>query len=384
MLDLIGLQRGDIQRHLTLIIMGALILMMFPMSIYRFLMGEILHCVVDLFMLTIASFLFYRAYHYKLTNTLHFVSVLSFMVMTSALIFIKGVDSMLWLFPGIIGTYFLLSCVTAFWVNISFVFINMVILINTITKTEALNIYPSLLMVCVFGYVLSKRAEFQNEQLFKLASVDPLTGVGNRRSFDDHVQAILASNNRTPQKVSMMVLDLDLFKKVNDQYGHKKGDQVLIEFASRIKSIIRETDHIYRFGGEEFVVIANESTVESAGNLAEMIRIYIKDAPQFVACDVTVSIGVSELVSSDNSDSWFKRADSALYEAKKTGRNRVILAHYLNETAFNFTPFDNSKKSPQIRSKKHSLIRSTETCDSNYNLTSKHDMHPSDDAVKDL
>lgn len=378
MFNILDFQKGDIQRQLTLFLTGAMILLLFPMAFYRLAKGEVLHCVIDLVMFGIASFVFYRAWRYQLNTALNYVSVFAFMLTISLLIYLKGVDMIYWLFPGMIGVYFLLISTSAFWVNSAFICIDTVLLLKTMSQEDSFNIYPSLLLVLVFGFILSRRSEFQNTELFKLASLDPLTGVENRRSFDDHVQIILANYNRLPNPVCMLVLDLDLFKKVNDLYGHKKGDFVLVEFASKVNSLIRNTDHIYRFGGEEFVVIANNSSLKSAGKLAELIRKYIADCPHFIECDVTVSIGVSELMASDNSDSWFKRADSALYEAKRSGRNKVVLAEQSENNDVCFKNFDDSKILPAIKSKKHSLIRSEGEVDAHLLLDKKKSAFHSD------
>jgi len=163
-----------------------------------------------------------------------------------------------------------------------------------------------------------------------MALTDPLTGLHNRRYMESHLQTLVDQSEGRGRSMSVMILDIDYFKAVNDSYGHDVGDEVLKEFAQRMRRAIRGIDLACRFGGEEFVIVMPETELSLAMRVGERIRQAVASDP-FVtrdgrhAVEVTVSIGVATLESSeDTPDSILKRADQALYAAKRDGRNRVI------------------------------------------------------------
>jgi two-component system cell cycle response regulator len=133
------------------------------------------------------------------------------------------------------------------------------------------------------------------------------------------------------QPLSLMILDIDYFKRVNDSYGHKVGDEVLTVFAQRVKSVIRQADLMCRLGGEEFVVVMPDTQLDIAAKIAERVRADVQSGLFIVeggecAIPVTVSIGIAESGKESDPDLLFKRADRALYRSKNDGRNRVTPA----------------------------------------------------------
>lgn len=159
---------------------------------------------------------------------------------------------------------------------------------------------------------------------------DPLTGLSNRRYFDAHAATLLADAARTGRKLSLMMLDLDKFKSINDTHGHPGGDAVLSEFASRIASTIRGEHLVARLGGEEFAVLMQDTGIEAVELAAERIRQLVAAVPMHLPSGrdvpVTVSIGVAEIRPGEALEALVSRADTALYAAKETGRNRVVRA----------------------------------------------------------
>lgn len=162
----------------------------------------------------------------------------------------------------------------------------------------------------------------------RLASIDPLTELSNRRSFNTEAIRLLQLSIRHQKKLSCAILDIDFFKKVNDSYGHDTGDRVLIAVAKECQNQIRKTDLIARFGGEEFCFLFPESDLNSTMLVAEKIRRTISELEFYSEKEqfsVTVSIGISELLDpNDNMEDMLKRSDDSLYKAKKTGRNRIV------------------------------------------------------------
>jgi len=176
-------------------------------------------------------------------------------------------------------------------------------------------------------YDIQQRKEIEQE-LKRLATTDTLTGAANRRSFFELAEQDFKRVQRYENSVAFLVLDIDHFKVVNDNYGHQGGDEVLKAFVRACKNELREADVFGRIGGEEFAILLPETDQQSARLVAERIRQKIERlviAFEEHAIKITVSIGVATIAITDKSfDQVFQRADTALYQAKNSGRNRVI------------------------------------------------------------
>ncbi|MFT3996901.1 MAG: PleD family two-component system response regulator [Asticcacaulis sp.] len=190
------------------------------------------------------------------------------------------------------------------------------------------------LMARTRGQIRRKRyADFLRSSLdrsLELAVTDPLTGLNNRRFMDMQLAQLMRRHLKSAEPVSLLLLDIDHFKRVNDTYGHDAGDEVLKEFARRVAQNVRAIDMPCRMGGEEFVVVMPDTGGEDAQTIAERVRQSVAGAPFGLPdgrrLDVTVSVGVSSLNGlGDTLEAFVKRADEAVYEAKSSGRNRVIL-----------------------------------------------------------
>lgn len=169
---------------------------------------------------------------------------------------------------------------------------------------------------------ISERRHYEDE-LNRLAITDPLTGVWNRRHGEDLFTADLLEARRYGPAMSLLMLDIDHFKTINDTQGHHIGDQVLIELCRRLTANLRTSDILARWGGEEFVIVMRHCTLTDAMPLADKIRSLIADTAFDGIGTVTVSIGAAELRPDDDLASWLDRADKAMYQAKAAGRNNV-------------------------------------------------------------
>jgi two-component system cell cycle response regulator len=169
-----------------------------------------------------------------------------------------------------------------------------------------------------------------NVQLsIEMAITDPLTGLYNRRYMESHLGSLMEQAMGRKKPLTVLVLDIDYFKAINDGHGHDAGDDVLREFAIRIKKSIRGIDLACRYGGEEFVVVMPETDLAVATMVAERLRRRIATEPFPIqqgarSVEVTISVGLSALATNDSAANILKRADSALYRAKRDGRNRVV------------------------------------------------------------
>ncbi|OWO91670.1 PleD family two-component system response regulator [Rhizobium esperanzae] len=170
------------------------------------------------------------------------------------------------------------------------------------------------------------------KQTIELAVTDPLTGLYNRRYLDNHLNVLFNRSMARGRPLSVLITDIDRFKQVNDTYGHDGGDEVLREFANRVRSTIRGADLACRYGGEEFVVVMPDTSPEVAAAVAERLRAAVESAPFVLkrsseALNVTASFGIASRIGAVlTPDQLMKQADLALYEAKNTGRNRVVAA----------------------------------------------------------
>jgi len=158
-------------------------------------------------------------------------------------------------------------------------------------------------------------------RVLKLATKDSLTGLNNHSQFNDMLQQKLENHRRNGHPFSLMLLDLDNFKQVNDNYGHKIGDDVLIEFATVLSSSIRGTDSVFRFGGDEFSILIEDPAFTTNKVIAERIMRLVRNSPIMSKYNVTTSIGFTLTNSDDCQNEIFSRADKGLYKAKASGRN---------------------------------------------------------------
>lgn len=162
-------------------------------------------------------------------------------------------------------------------------------------------------------------------QLERVASTDHLTGTWNRAQFDRFLEAETARSSSNHRPLSLILLDLDHFKSINDTFGHAAGDAVLREFATLAQAQTRRSDQLFRWGGEEFALLLPDSGYRNAERVAEKVRRAVENHAFATVGPVRLSAGVAERLPDEATASWFDRLDRALYEAKRTGRNRVVV-----------------------------------------------------------
>ncbi len=165
----------------------------------------------------------------------------------------------------------------------------------------------------------------KTQELEKLSITDSLTGTYNRMKIERILDNEILRVKRSKEPLSMILLDIDNFKKVNDEFGHQAGDMVLQKMASLLQDNIRRTDSLGRWGGEEFMVVCPHTEHKGAWSLAEKLRLKIMCADFGEVGRITGSFGVSQFVAGESEDSFLRRADDALYQAKNGGRNRTII-----------------------------------------------------------
>lgn len=165
--------------------------------------------------------------------------------------------------------------------------------------------------------------ELANQQLKEQTLLDELTNIKNRKAYNLKIKDLLAVFERYQRPFSIISIDIDNFKRINDNFGHDIGDKVLQDFCGLVEGHIRKTDHLFRIGGEEFVILSESETKADAIQLAEKLRHNVANLTLPAEINITISLGVCEVRSQDNADSIAKRVDTLLYQAKSNGKNIV-------------------------------------------------------------
>ncbi len=179
-----------------------------------------------------------------------------------------------------------------------------------------INILSAFIVLLLVYLYIKKRLEYES-------SHDVLTDIFNKRSFEKIIEYMVEHARRYNRPLSLIIFDIDHFKSINDTYGHKVGDKVLSKLANIIKNSIRKCDYFFRIGGEEFAIICGETDAKGAFWVAEKIRKIVEKSDFEEVDKVTISLGIAELEKDMSIDHFYRNADTAMYFAKKNGRNRT-------------------------------------------------------------
>lgn len=300
-----------------------------PFAVMRFLQGNSLAGTVDLsIMLGIVSGVIYA---WKTGDTRRSGVVLAVVACGGAVTVgtVVGEPGLFWLYPCLVTTFFLAPPRLAIFLNLASIVALLLLDKAFVSKVQMWSFAATAVVVSACAYVFAHRNRNQRERLEHLATIDPLTGVRNRRAMDEELELAASHATRNGVPYAVVLLDIDHFKKINDEFGHGIGDRVLVELVALIERNTRKADQLFRYGGEEFVLLLPGT--DGVGlravihNLQQVMRRHMR-SPGGV---VTASFGVALLQTGETVDSWLARADSALYEAKATGRDRIIYADEL-------------------------------------------------------
>lgn len=314
------------QEVLLLLLTAILTVAVAPFALFRLLDEQWAAAILDTSIVAIMCGLFLQVYFTHETRGPGFVVALTFIAAALGSLHLQGISQLYWLYPALTAAFFLLSATRAMVLCSVSLLAIWVMLWNAVTPLILFTVTLTMLTNILFAYSFALTAKRQTTALEKLATVDPLTGAGNRRAQNEKLDVMSAMFRRTHTAASVLILDVDHFKKINDTHGHIIGDEILVELADLIRASIRPTDNLYRYGGEEFIVIAEHTDLASAQKLAEKLRESIQNNIFVSDIHITVSFGVAQLQPGEGRKGWLSRADGALFEAKSEGRNRVYLA----------------------------------------------------------
>ncbi|MGC8119795.1 GGDEF domain-containing protein [Marinobacter sp. VGCF2001] len=301
-----------------------------PFAVLRFMQGNVLAGTVDATIL--ASLGGAMAYAW-ITGDTHRAGVLMAVISAYGAVIvgtIVGDPGLFWLYPCLVTSFFLVGPRYAVIINLSAITLMMVIGLAFSSQEQMWSFASTAVVVSACAYVFAHRNRSQRRRLEQLATIDPLTGVKNRRSMDEELDVAAANAERSGLPYALVLLDIDHFKSINDEYGHGLGDTVLTELVALLESNTRRSDQLFRYGGEEFVLLlpgvdgVNLRAVMN--NLQQVLRKYLK----YPGGPVTASFGVALLGHGESVEGWLARADNALYTAKETGRDRIVYAEELD------------------------------------------------------
>ena len=237
-----------------------------------------------------------------------------------------GLPGALWLYPILTAAFFMTRPRNAFAIaGVALAFL----MLHGGAFADALQLWSfgaSSAVAVLFAYIFAHRTERQRAQLEDLAIRDPLTGLRNRRAMEDELRRAIEAARHDGEPCGLALLDLDHFKRINDECGHDAGDRVLVEFAALVRGLARRTDGLFRFGGEEFVLLLPGASAADLPAIVGKVRAQV--AERLRASDgrmVTVSVGAASLHAGETLHAWLARADMALYRAKRGGRDQVVV-----------------------------------------------------------
>ncbi len=298
-----------------------------PFIIYRLIAEDWTVAVIDSLVLVIMLAFFRLNYVRGNVLTARLAMSVFLMIACVAVVHIKGISSIFWYFPAVVVVYYLMPPAYAVFISLtSAITLSFILFPQIETIVFASILVPCVLMNLILYITFNSYRKIE-KQLTKLVTLDALTGAGNRRSLTQALSNIVMSQRRSFSPISLVIFDLDNFKNINDQHGHLTGDDVLIRLAKVIGLNIRAADSLFRYGGEEFVILLPDANADEAFAACENLR-QLTESYHFPSdIQVTVSMGIAQQARGESAAQWLERADAALYEAKQSGRNRVILSH---------------------------------------------------------
>ena len=319
-------RQKSVESYLPLILSAAGALGVFPFMVMRYMRGEWTAAIVDTVIvlgLTGLGTYVYKTRHVRFAS-IAIACVCIFGVIST--VYLIGPHQVYWVYPALMAVFYLVRPRVAIVLASITVVALVPELIGNIDNHSTITVLITIVVMSAFAFAFALITNLQRVQLMQLATKDPLTGAGNRRGLDSKLNDIVNSYKRNAALASMLLLDLDHFKKVNDVHGHAVGDQILKRITEIINLRIRVTDSLYRVGGEEFVVVLEGQNLERATHLSEQLRTLVEANELAPDQSVTISVGVAALREDETPNDWMHRADEALYRAKHSGRNNTKIA----------------------------------------------------------
>lgn len=304
----------------------ATLVLLTPFTINNFLQGRHLVAVGIILLQAATAANGYAAWRGRRSPVPPILLLLTVVAALTAVSIKQGVVGAMWSYPLMVFTYFILVRRAAIAFSAALLIYFPWLTWRYIDVALASRHLVSLLLVAILINIVLSVISSLHHTLAKQALTDPLTGCFNRRCMDQELSVLVTKARRYSVTASALLIDIDHFKEINDTCGHGQGDLVLQQMVEIVSARIRIGDRLYRYGGEEFLMLLEQTGTGGAIVAAEDIRASIEAAELLPGRRVTVSIGVAQYQAGQSIEAWTKRADNALYQAKAAGRNRVMNA----------------------------------------------------------
>lgn len=313
-------------RHSLVVMFGTIaILGILPFAVFRFVERQPLLGMLDLLLVSAIAAGSVHALRSARPERASLFLAVAYSIGCVAVARFAGLAGLLWAYPVLVANFMLVRGPRAVWVS--------GLLIGTLAVVDPLLAKPvdtaifvaTALVVSLFAFVFASRSERQRAQLERLAMHDPLTGASNRRGMQEELEVAIAASERSGEPLALFVFDLDHFKLVNDSLGHDAGDRVLVQVADLVRDVTRPGDRFFRLGGEEFGLLVPGAAPDSLFAIAEKLRVAVEGQVRCGERPVTISVGATPYCVGEAPSNWQRRADAAMYRAKRSGRNRSVV-----------------------------------------------------------
>jgi len=292
-----------------------------PFAIYRALSANWVAAVADALLALVIGGAAWRAWVTRDTRGPGWVMAIAIVGGVWAIGVAAQFAALFWVYPGVLMNFFLVPAPAAAALGLASVLGAAALSWQELGGTEGLPFFViTNLLTGTFGYLVSQQAHQRIGRWQALSLIDPLTGVGNRRMMEADFAGGFGAGRPAG---ALALLDLDHFKAINDRHGHDAGDAVLRDFAAVAQAVLRKSDRLYRFGGEEFVLWLPEGDTAAAFAVLERVRQAVRERVRVQGEPVTLSAGVAAHEAPETWETCLARADAALYDAKRAGRDRV-------------------------------------------------------------
>lgn len=315
----------DFRPQATIYVVCAFILMLTPLTVFHWFQGS-RYVALGLFgVMGILAFNVHRHVNQKKLDAcnLYLFSPFICAVLAGGIV-IQGQEAALWAFPVLMAFYCTLSVRQAMLANAMLILSVSGASIYALPMDIYLRVMAALITSAIFAGIMVRAMDQQHRLLRSQVVTDHLTGVFNRVLLETTLESALATYRSAKKPMTLLSLDVDHFKMINDKFGHLNGDTVLKELGALLNEKTRKADFVFRLGGEEFLILLHGSTVSNGRQVAESLRNRIAEMDVLADQLITVSVGVAELAASESTQQWLRRADQNLYRAKELGRNRVV------------------------------------------------------------
>lgn len=303
-----------------------LVAVLIPFGIYDVIQGRYEIALADLcaIIIIVIDYICIQIYHRNLLPRT--VLIFGLCLVIWYVTYKEGSIGIYWSYPFITSIYFFQPHRTAIVINVIYLLGMFPLVMRTVSDFEAYRVMMTLVLNGFVAFVFSFIVDKQRQSLAKQAITDVLTSAFNRRYLQARINELVMERNRYGHQLSLILIDIDNFKTINDKHGHEYGDKVLCDLVQTVRTRIRQTDQIFRQGGDEFVVLLPNTGITETKSIAEDILKLLVERDSEQKIPITLSCGIGEHSEGELIEAWLHRCDLAMYQAKQQGRNRIVLS----------------------------------------------------------